>query len=91
MQRLTSCGCAARVARQPGPPAATFDPEQPVWQARYYDFNLFSDQKIEEKLSYMHQNPVKAGLVEHPCDWPWSLARSYEQGRPVGVPVGWRD
>jgi hypothetical protein len=44
----------------------------------YYDFHLFSDQKIEEKLSYMHQNPVRAGLVEHPC-------------RPVGVPVGWLD
>src|SRR5512135_3362259 len=71
--------------------AETFDPEQPVWQARYYDFNLFSGQKVEEKLSYMHRNPVRAGLVEHPCDWPWSSAGYYEQGRPVGVPVGWLD
>jgi putative transposase len=41
------------------------------------------------KLEYMHQNPVKAGLVAMPCDWPWSSARYYESGRPVGVPVAW--
>jgi putative transposase len=69
--------------------AATFSQADPVWQARFYDFNLYSERKIEEKLVYMHQNPVRAGLVRAPCDWPWSSARYYEQGRPVGVAVGW--
>ena len=64
---------------------------EPVWQARYYDFHLFSAKKVEEKLVYMHQNPVRAGLAAHACDWPWSSARYYEQGRTVGVPVGWLD
>jgi putative transposase len=71
--------------------ARTFDPSEPFWQARYYDFNLYSARKIEEKLVYMHQNPVRAGLVARPCDWPWSSARYYELGRTVGVPVGWLD
>jgi putative transposase len=71
--------------------AATFPRDDPVWQARFYDFNLYSERKIEEKLIYMHQNPVRAGLVQVPCDWPWSSARAYEQGRPVGVAVGWLD
>jgi len=68
---------------------ATIDPSEPVWQPRFYDFNLFSPRKIEEKLTYMHQNPVRAGLAQHVCDWPWSSARFYDQGRSVGVPVGW--
>ena len=67
------------------------EPMGPVWQARYYDFNLFSTRKLEEKLTYIHQNPVRAGLVSHPCDWPWSSSRYYELGRTVGVPVGWLD
>lgn len=71
--------------------AATIGRSEPVWQPRYYDFNLFTDRKIEEKLAYMHANPVRAGLVGRPGDWPWSSARYYEQGRTVGVPVGWLD
>jgi putative transposase len=71
--------------------ARSVDLSEPVWQARYYDFNLFSARKVEEKLVYMHQDPVRAGLAAHPCDWPWSSARYYEQGRTVGVAVGWLD
>jgi putative transposase len=71
--------------------ARTFDSSEPIWQSRYYGFNLYAEHKFEEKLTYMHQNPVRAGLVALPCDWPWSSARFYEQGRSVGVPVGWLD
>jgi putative transposase len=71
--------------------ARSVDRSEPVWQARYDDFSLFSAKKVEGKLVYMHQDPVRAGLAAHPCDWPWSSARSYEQGRTVGVAVGWLD
>jgi putative transposase len=64
-------------------------PAEPVWQAGYYDFSLFTQRKVEEKLIYMHQNPVRAGLVERPCEWPWSSARYYDTGRSVGAPVAW--
>jgi putative transposase len=40
------------------------------WQARYYDFNVWTKRKRIEKLRYMHRNPVKRGLVEKPEDWP---------------------
>ncbi|QDV38535.1 REP-associated tyrosine transposase [Tautonia plasticadhaerens] len=69
--------------------AGTIDLTQPVWQAGSNEFNLFTERKTEEKLISMHLNPVRAGLVERPCDWPWSSARSYETGRSVGVPVAW--
>jgi putative transposase len=32
--------------------------ERPFWQARYYDFNVFTQRKHVEKLKYMHRNPV---------------------------------
>ena len=69
--------------------AKSIDPKEPFWQAKYYPFNLYSEKKAIEKLEYMHLNPVRAGLVEKTCDWQWSSARHYEQGRSVGVPLGW--
>ena len=50
------------------------------WQRRYYDFNLYSRAKLKEKLEYIHANPVKEKLVEHPRDWPWSSWSFYETG-----------
>lgn len=44
---------------------------QRIWQARYYDFNVCTEQKRVEKLRYMHRNPVKRGLVEAPELWRW--------------------
>lgn len=61
----------------------------PIWQPRYYGFNIWSRQKVEEKLDYMHLNPVRAGLVEHPTQWLWSSARWYLEGRSVGLPIRW--
>jgi putative transposase len=61
------------------------------WQARYYDFNVYSDEKRMEKIDYMHWNPVKRGLVERMEDWNWSSYRFYrtgEEGR-VHVVSGW--
>ena len=48
-----------------------------VWQRRFYDGNVWSEKKRLEKLNYMHNNPVKRGLVKAPGDWPWSSWRSY--------------
>ena len=47
------------------------------WQPRFYDFNLWSQKKIVEKLQYMHMNPLKRNLVAHPRDWPWSSFSFY--------------
>ena len=49
----------------------------PVWQKRFYDFNVWTERKRIEKLRYMHRNPVKRGLVERPEQWRWSSFRSY--------------
>ena len=53
---------------------------QPFWQKRYYDFNIFTEHKMIEKLRYMHRNPVTRGLVERPEEWKWSSYRHYLTG-----------
>jgi hypothetical protein len=50
------------------------------WQARFYDFNVYSSYKLREKLEYMHANPVKRGLVKNPGAWTWSSFLFYEKG-----------
>jgi hypothetical protein len=32
-----------------------------IWEARLYDFNVWTRRKQVEKLRYMHENPVEAG------------------------------
>jgi putative transposase len=54
------------------------------WQRRYYDFNVWSEEKRVEKLRYVHRNPVARGLVEKPEDWAWSSFRHYATGQ-LGV------
>ena len=54
--------------------------KRPFWQARYYDFNVYSSAKRTEKLRYIHRNLVARGLVEKPEDWAWSSFRHYATG-----------
>ena len=57
------------------------------WHTRYYDFNVFTDEKEIEKLRYIHRNPVTRGLVAEPGDWPWSSFRHYLTGIPGKVEI----
>jgi putative transposase len=59
----------------------------PFWLARYYDFNVFTDQKLKEKLRYMHRNPVQRGLAESPNDWTGSSFRHYLTGERSTVEI----
>jgi putative transposase len=62
--------------------AFRFDDEEgeteAFWQSRFYDFNVWGEKKLKEKLEYMHRNPVDRELVKHPRDWPWSSWSFYE-------------
>ena len=55
--------------------------EGDFWQRRFYDFNVTNQRKKIEKIKYMHRNPVRRGLVEHPQDWEWSSFRVYLTGK----------
>ncbi len=71
--------------------AAHVSLDDPVWQVRFHSFEIYSSAKLEEKLAYMHMNPVRAGLVERAVDWRWSSARWYAERRTVGIPIEWVD
>ena len=42
-----------------------------------YDRNVFTRDELEEKVGYIHANPVRRGLAVRPTDWAWSSARWY--------------
>ncbi len=69
-------------------PARQFEGRSsPLWQKRYYDFNIRDYQQFVDKLRYIHRNPVRRGLVEKPEDWPWSSFRHYATGEDCGVEI----
>jgi putative transposase len=86
MDRLT-------VQERPGKTCFRFWQEGPG-----YDRNLNSPNSIEAAIDYIHQNPVRRGLVKRAVDWRWSSARWYlldppRQQFPAlpfvrGVPIG---
>lgn len=49
-----------------------------------YDRNLFSPKALLKAIDYIHNNPVRSGLVESALDWKWSSVRAY-QGMDHGV------
>jgi hypothetical protein len=50
------------------------------WQVRYYDFPVWTEAKRNEKLRYIHRNPVSHGLAGRPEDWKWSSFAHYATG-----------
>jgi putative transposase len=52
-----------------------------------YDRNVWSPREIHEKIRYIHNNPVRRGLVDHPDAWPWSSWRAWEEdaGEPMRI------
>jgi len=44
----------------------------PLWQGRFKAKLIDSDAYMAGLLSYIHLNPVSAGLVSDPADYPWS-------------------
>ena len=78
---------AERKLRRNPAQAELFELSGHVWQARFYDFNVWSAKKRTEKLRSLHRNPVKRGLVESPELWRWSGYRAYACGEPGAVTV----
>jgi putative transposase len=58
-----------------------------VWQKDPSVIDLWSPKFLRQKLKYLHLNPVRAGLCEHPADWKWSSYRAYLPHKPGEVPI----
>ena len=63
--------------------------KQRFWQkGGGYDRNIRSTEEFEEKLGYIHANPVQRGLVAQETDWRWSSAAWYAGQRgPAVLPI----
>ena len=46
-----------------------------LWQVERNVFPVFSEGMFMEKVNYIHQNPVRAGLAQRAVDYRWSSAR----------------
>lgn len=46
-----------------------------LWQPETFDRYIRDERHLAATIDYVERNPVKAGLVETPEQWPWSSAR----------------
>lgn len=51
-----------------------------LWQERFASF-VMDETHLLMCARYVEMNPVRAGLVEKPQDWPWSSARAHISGQ----------
>jgi 8-oxo-dGTP diphosphatase len=51
-------------------------PGTPFWQREYYDHWIRSEKEFFSIAHYIESNPVSAGLVDMPKEWPWSSTRN---------------
>jgi putative transposase len=48
-----------------------------LWQAEKNVYPIFSEGLFLQKVNYIHNNPVQAGMVERAIDYRWSSARTW--------------
>ncbi len=61
-----------------------------VWQRRFYDHVIRDEKDWQERVAYVHANPLTAGLVEDPVAYAWSSCRYWETGEgPVQCDALW--
>ncbi len=63
-------------------------PKHRFWQhGGGYDRNYWEREKIIQQVEYIHNNPVRRGFVENPCEWTWSSAKFWMTGEDGPVLV----
>lgn len=56
-----------------------------LWEGRYKASLIDSDSYALTCYRYIELNPVRAGMVAHPADYPWSSYRNNALGEPDGI------
>ena len=57
---------------------------KPLWERRYDDNFVTSAEELQRVLEYIHDNPVRAGVVGSCEEYAWSSAHSYlRDGREI--------
>jgi putative transposase len=50
-----------------------------LWQTEKNVFPIFSEALFMQKVNYIHNNPVRAGIVQRAIDYRWSSARTWQR------------
>jgi len=58
-----------------------------AWKEQVRALAITRDATLQQKIDYIHANPVRRGLVDIPADWPHSSFSWYECGEAVALPV----
>jgi len=53
------------------------------WQQHNKPIELWTDKVIQQKIDYIHNNPVQSGFVTDPVDWKYSSARNYQDDHTI--------
>jgi putative transposase len=51
--------------------------EYKLWQRRFWEHTIKSEEDLHAHINYIHYNPVKHGLVTRVIDWPYSSFHSF--------------
>ncbi len=46
--------------------------EKGIFQRRFFEHTITSEEELNNQINYIHYNPVKHGLVNKVKDWPYS-------------------
>jgi putative transposase len=65
----------------------TSDRKGSLWESRYFSSVVTEEAYMWRAAKYICLNPVRAGIVEDPCDYTWSCARGLMLGEDGEVPV----
>jgi putative transposase len=52
--------------------------QRSFWMRSFRAVTVETEEIFFQKVNYIHQNPVRANLVEEPADYSWSSARLYQ-------------
>jgi REP element-mobilizing transposase RayT len=55
-----------------------------LFESRYTDTPIKDEAHLWSTVNYVHDNPVRAGMVDHPGDWPWSTYPGCALARLLG-------
>jgi REP element-mobilizing transposase RayT len=78
------------------PEARRLEAGRALWQRSFYDHALRWEESLPDVALYIWQNPVRAGIVDCACDYPWSgsmvwpdwkvmLSAGGDKPRPYGL------
>jgi putative transposase len=76
-------GCFSGALADTGKPVKrNSNGEYNVWQRRFWEHTVRDEEDLRAHADYIHYNPVKHGLVNQVCEWPYSSFHRF-------VRLGW--